>query len=79
MNQVVDDAIQYIETYFPEFKLNPEKDIRFFSILLEEFPDQDLLEELKLFHAWTMDVDSKITTPRIRFRKWIRNSFAAIY
>jgi hypothetical protein len=63
----------YIESHFIDYPVNKEKDQIFFNILEEDFPDCDLLEEFKTFHAWILDTQLPVNI-RSRFRKWLKNS-----
>jgi hypothetical protein len=69
----IDLIFSYIQNHFPNYPINKEKDQVFFTILEEDFPACDILEEFKTFHAWTLDAGLPANV-RSRFRKWMKNS-----
>jgi len=79
MNEVaqtnpIEAILLYIRTHFDEYNFDLIKDQKYYGILIEEFPDLDLLEETKLFHIWVIDSSAKLGNPRLTFRKWLKNS-----
>ena len=51
------------------------KDPAFFEYLLEEFAELDVLQELKLYYTWTLDLTEIGPIPyRTMFRVWLNHS-----
>ena len=52
------------------------RDIAYFEALLEDFAHElDIHDELKRFHAWSLDKGiGAVKYPRSRFRDWLRRS-----
>jgi hypothetical protein len=69
-----DQIITYLKNRFDGYPFDADKDIQFVSLLNEDFCHLNILEELKLFHTWIMDVESPRSNLRTRFRKWLMNS-----
>jgi hypothetical protein len=67
----IDLIFKYLETYFMDFPLNRHKDKVYFTILLDDFSGLDILNEMKLFHVWTIDNGAGLSNPRLSFRKWL--------
>jgi hypothetical protein len=64
----------YLQQWFPDFGYRREDDL-FFGALQADFPQADLLTQLKAFHAWCLDRQgSKPINYRLTLRKWLANS-----
>ncbi|MGE4232044.1 MAG: hypothetical protein AB7F43_01830 [Bacteriovoracia bacterium] len=68
-------VLEFLKKRFDNFTFDRDKDFNFFLYLFEDFPDLDIEEELKQFHAWTLDQDpEKPIYYRSRFRTWLKRS-----
>jgi hypothetical protein len=64
--------IWYLEMYFKEYPFHWDTDMLFFRQVLDEFPELDVLEELKRFRVWLLDKgESQCSNYRSRFRNWL--------
>lgn len=65
----------YLKEHFSGYPYDDSKDPAYFSRLLEDFCDLNILEELKSYHAWTLDqpAEKKIFY-RSRFRSWLKTA-----
>lgn len=71
----LDQLLAYLSAEFDGYSFSEEKDRRYFARLIDEFNDLDLGEELRQFHAWTLDqADGKKIYYRSRFRSWLKTS-----
>jgi hypothetical protein len=71
----LDQLLGYLCLEFDGYSFSEEKDRRYFSRLIDEFADLDLGEELRQFHAWTLDQpDDKKIYYRSRFRSWLKTA-----
>ncbi len=71
----LDQLLGYLSSEFDGYSFNEEKDRKYFARLIDEFADMDLSEELRQFHAWTLDQpDDKKIYYRSRFRSWLKTS-----
>ena len=70
------DLSEKAHKLFPTIAGQNDEDVIFFQALLEEFTgDLDVMQQLKLFHAWCLDQHpTKIKNPRFRFRSWLANA-----
>ena len=70
------DLAQKAQKLFVGLAVQDEEDTVFFAALVEEFSAQiDVMQQLKLFHAWCLDQHpTKIKNPRFRFRSWLTNA-----
>ncbi len=68
--------VRAAERFFPALLAHAERDYAYFSDLIEDFADKlDITEELKQFHAWTLDQSpEKKINYRSRFRLWLRSA-----
>jgi hypothetical protein len=67
----LDLILEYLEQSFNDYPYDKELDSSYYQVLLNEYPNCDILTELKLFHAWTMDKKAKGLNHRLSFRKWL--------
>jgi hypothetical protein len=70
------DFLEVFYNLFRECAPKGERDISYASALIADFgSDLDLFEELKNFHAWTIDrPDGPVRYPRSQFRRWLKRS-----
>lgn len=74
MSAKLNNILFFSSTYFAGYPYCPDKDPSFFETLLEEFPELDLLQELKVYYAWTLDIDApKPFHYRTMFRFWLEH------
>lgn len=68
-------VLNYLKLDFDGYPYEWEKDEKYFGKLLLEFPELDIGEELKQYHAWILDQPSwKKISYRSRFRQWLKRS-----
>ena len=67
--------LEFLSCCFQRYPFDEEKDSKYFNMLIEEFSDLDIEEELRQYHAWTLDqpIDKKIYY-RSRFRSWLKRA-----
>ncbi len=71
--QQLAQVLTYLRTEFVGYPFNEEKDPRYFKLLFDEFPTLNIEEEVKQYHAWTLDQDEgKKIFYRSRFRSWLK-------
>lgn len=71
----LDQLLSYLKLEFDTYPYHVEKDPKYFSRLIAEFPDLDLDDELRQYHAWALDQpDHKKIYYRSRFRSWLKTS-----
>lgn len=71
----LDQLLSYLSVEFDRYSFSEEKDRKYYSQLIDEFGDLDIAEELKQFHAWTLDQpDDKKIFYRSRFRSWLKTA-----
>lgn len=64
----------YLRAFFPDFHYRYPDDF-FFAALREEFPQANLLAEMRTFHAWCLDRSpARPMNYRLTFRKWVSNA-----
>ena len=69
----LDPLLSYLRSDFGGYHYDDEKDPSYFSRLLSDFGELDLLDELKQYHAWTLDQpQGKKILYRRRFRSWLK-------
>jgi hypothetical protein len=68
-------VLNYLQLDFDGYPYEWSKDSKYFEKLLLEFPELDIEEELKQYHAWILDQPSeKKISYRSRFRQWVKRS-----
>ena len=73
----LNDLLYFARICFEEYPYSTIKDPGYFELLLDEFPDLDLLYEIRLYHAWTLDQTGCRPFPyRLLFRLWLMHSRA---
>ena len=72
---LLDGLLNYLKCDFELYPYSEERDPRYYTQLLKEFNDLDLLEELKQYHAWVLDQpEGKKISYRSRFRSWLKTA-----
>jgi len=67
--------LEFLSCSFDRYPFHEEKDAKYFNLLIEEFTDIDIEEELKQYYAWTLDQpDHKKIYYRSRFRAWLKKA-----
>jgi len=70
-----DQLLNYLKSDFDSYPYSDKKDPKYFERLVEEFPDLDLGDELRQYHAWILDQpDDKKIYYRSRFRSWLKTA-----
>lgn len=68
-------VLSYLRAQFSKYPYDEDKDPTYFWRLIDEFYELDILEELKQYHAWSLDQpDDKKIAYRSRFRTWLKTS-----
>jgi hypothetical protein len=71
----LEQILGYLSNEFDGYPYCKEKEQKYFNRLINEFTDIDLFDELKQFHAWTLDQsDDKKIYYRSRFRSWLKTA-----
>jgi hypothetical protein len=69
MSSDIEPLRAYLQQWFPDFGYHRADDL-FFGALQAEFPQADLLAQMKTFHAWCLDRPAaKAFNYRLTFRK----------
>lgn len=73
------EAPDFLEAFYALFLESPpsgKRDISYALALIEDFGmDLDIFEELKNFHAWTLDrPNGGAFYPRSQFRRWLKRA-----
>lgn len=67
--------LTYLQVEFDRYPYHEDKDPKYFNRLIGEFPQLDIEEELRQYHAWILDQpDHKKIYFRSRFRSWLKTS-----
>jgi len=68
-------SLEYLEYQIPNYPFERRLDKLFVTELLADFPDVDLLEEIKTFR-WYHDSDpvARVANPRVALRRWMSSS-----
>ncbi|GEM_PF-5383821 len=75
MSAKLNEILYFAGNCFPGYPYCRAKDPGYFELLLEEFIELDLLQELKLYSAWTLDRMEEGPIPyRTLFRLWLKHS-----
>lgn len=71
-----EEIIEFIKEAFNNFPLREEVDRRYFAYLMNDFGDLDIEDELKQYHAWTLDrsPNEKELNHHSRFRQWLKRA-----
>jgi len=67
--------LEYLQSVFEGFPYREIVDQKYFSWLMIDFPGLDIEEELKQYHAWTLDQSNqKKMNHHSRFRSWLKRA-----
>gem|GEM_PF-2388013 len=67
--------LEYLSCTFDNYPFSEKKDSKYFGLLIDEFVDLDIEEELKQYYAWTLDLpERKKIYYRSRFRTWLKKA-----
>lgn len=72
----VANLIELFYDLFPDASPLGNRDFAYFGTLARDFGESlDISEELKRFHAWSLDkAPGQVKYPRSRFRDWLRKT-----
>lgn len=71
----LDQLLEYLRSEFECYPYHDDKDPKYFNRLISEFSELDIDDELRQYHAWTLDQsDHKKIYYRSRFRSWLKTS-----
>jgi hypothetical protein len=74
-DRVVPRILDYLERRLPGYPYNDAVDRPFVEELLDDFPDIDILEEVKAFRWYYENQPlARVRTPRVALRRWIANA-----
>jgi hypothetical protein len=65
-----DEILNYLEEQLPGYPFDQQLDQAFVQELLDDFPNLDVLEEIKRFR-WYYDNQPPLRRPRATIRRWI--------
>ena len=70
-----EQILAYLREHLPDYPFHPEMDPPFVSELAEDFPEVDILEEIKTFR-WYYDNAplARVKNVRVALRRWIANA-----
>lgn len=72
---LVPRILDYLDQRLPGYPYNPTVDRPFVEELLDDFPDIDILEEVKAFRWYYENQPlSRIRSPRVALRRWVANA-----
>ena len=75
LSSQLNDLLYFAGNCFSGYPYCRSKDPVYFEFLLEEFVELDLLQELKLYYTWTLDMKEESPIPyRTMFRIWLKYS-----
>lgn len=85
MNPLLDDAadreeatrsiLDYLTRSLPGYPFRCEVDEPFVRELLDDFPDVDVLEEIKAFRWYSENQPlARVRNPRVALRRWVANA-----
>jgi hypothetical protein len=65
-------VLDYLDQKLPGYPFNPDVDRPFVEELLGDFPDIDILEEVKTFRWYYENQPlARVRSPRVALRRWI--------
>lgn len=71
----VSQLLEFLSCHFHRYPFDEAKDARYFNLLIEEFVGLDVFDQLRQYHAWTLDQpDDKKIHYRSRFRSWLKRA-----
>lgn len=73
--QLVPRILDYLDRSLPGYPYNANVDRPFVEELLDDFPDINILEEVKAFRWYYENQPlTRIRSPRVALRRWIANA-----
>jgi hypothetical protein len=76
-DDVATAILEYLATRLPAYPFKSEVDGPFVDELLDDFPDVDVLEEIKAFRWYYENQPvTRLRHPRVTLRRWIANARA---
>lgn len=68
--------VTFIQEAFDDFAIDERIDRKFFALLMQDFDTIDVLDELKNYHAWTLDQvqNGRAINHHSRFRHWLKRA-----
>ena len=67
--------LDYLEHHLPAYPFDPDLDARFVEELLHDFPNLDILEQIKAFRWYYDDAPfAELKKPRVSLRRWLANA-----
>ncbi len=76
--QILSRVLDYLDRRLPGYPFNPDVDRPFVEELLDDFPDVDILEEVKTFRWYYENQPlARVRSPRVALRRWIANAKSA--
>jgi hypothetical protein len=77
---MVSTILDYLKHQLPGYHFEPRLDLLFVAELLQDFPDTDILEQIKTFR-WYHDNEplSGVKTQRVALRRWIARAARSCY
>jgi hypothetical protein len=74
-DSVLAESLEYLEYRIPDYPFDPGLDKLFVAELLADFPDLDLLEEIKTFR-WNYNNNpiAEGSNPRVALRRWVSSA-----
>lgn len=65
-------VLDYLDGRLPGYPFDPDVDRPFVEELLDDFPDVDVLEEIKTFRWYYENQPlARVRSPRVALRRWI--------
>ena len=74
--EILDAIMAFIKEAFDNFAVDDRIDRKFFTLLIQDFNTLDVLDELKNYHAWTLDQvrSGRAVNHHSRFRHWLKRA-----
>jgi len=70
--------LDYLDGRLPGYPFDPDVDRPFVEELLDDFPDIDILEEVKAFRWYYENQPlARVRSPRVALRRWIAKARSA--
>lgn len=70
-----EDILAYLQEHLPDYPFNPELDAPFVAELAADFPQVDILEEIKTFRWYYNNAPlGRVKNIRVALRRWIANA-----
>ncbi len=76
--QLLPRVLDYLHRQLPGYPFNPDVDRPFVEELFDDFPDVDILEEVKTFRWYYENQPlARVRAPRVALRRWIAKARSA--